>query len=287
MTNHHRFSLQHQTQPTFDRRRFIGPDSSTPIPSFNFLKTQSEHQDGEEKLRSDGRTNLQFNPIHVKTKVINSANGSCYLETTDCKIICAVYGPKSRSTSNSSSSSNLNIHFKFTTFSLSSSFTSSISTLESNLSQSIHQSLSPSLLPNPTEFYDLHLTVLQSHSPLSITHPILAASIALGSAGVPSLGLVIGISAAISSNLELLIDPTLIESQAALAHLDLSYLISMDSVTHLNFRSHLDFNLSKIDLHQFLTYLDLTRQVTQSIHPIAVEALQNDLSTHSLNQPSI
>ncbi|EGG08183.1 uncharacterized protein MELLADRAFT_105134 [Melampsora larici-populina 98AG31] len=285
MTNQTRFTLQHQTQTTFDRRKLVGPDSSTPLPTF--ISTEPIKQDNkQDNTRSDGRTNQQFRPIHVKTKVVSSANGSSYLETTDCKLICAVYGPKPRTTANSSSS-NLNIHFKFTPFSLSTSFTSSISTLESNLSQALHQSLAPSLLLNPTEFYDLHLTVLQSHSPLSITHPILAATIALGSAGVPTLGLVIGISAAISSDLELLIDPTFIESQNALAHLDLSYLTSIDSVTHLNFRSHLDFNLSKIDLNQFLTYLDLARDVTQSLHPIAVQALQNDLSTNSLNQPSI
>lgn len=57
-----RFTLQHQTQPAFDRRKLVGPDSSTPIPTFNSTK-EIVPENTKDNLRPDGRTNQQFRPI--------------------------------------------------------------------------------------------------------------------------------------------------------------------------------------------------------------------------------
>ncbi|POW22925.1 hypothetical protein PSHT_00703 [Puccinia striiformis] len=77
---------------TIDRRRFVGPDSSTPF--LDFPSTSTTQPLAKTTDRADGRANHDSRPICIKVGVIAQANGSCYIESGNSKVICAVYGPK-------------------------------------------------------------------------------------------------------------------------------------------------------------------------------------------------
>ncbi|KAI9610709.1 hypothetical protein KEM48_002510 [Puccinia striiformis f. sp. tritici PST-130] len=178
---------------TIDRRRFVGPDSSTPF--LDFPSTSTTQPLAKTTDRADGRANHDSRPICIKVGVIAQANGSCYIESGNSKVICAVYGPKPRlSQPNFPSVTPLAITLRFAPFCMAAGrmIPTALGGIETTVSQLTHQALMPSLLPmSESSIVEVHITVLEWDGPLSPGPCVLASSVALASAGIPTLGLVI------------------------------------------------------------------------------------------------
>lgn len=58
------------------------------------LVEQGDKKETLGKGRPDGRTPGALRPMHIKIGAITQASGSAFVETSDCKVICGVYGPK-------------------------------------------------------------------------------------------------------------------------------------------------------------------------------------------------
>ncbi|MBW0527379.1 hypothetical protein O181_067094 [Austropuccinia psidii MF-1] len=275
-------SSTHQASNVFDRRRFVGPESSTP---FEF----PQDSDGEAldsasntlQTRADGRSKTDNRPICIKVGTIFQANGSCYIESGKNKVICAVYGPKARSTlSSSSSSSPLVISLRFAPFCVPGGHLSSAASAnaEAIACQLLHQSLVPSLLPMAeSAFVEIHVTVLEWDGPLSAGLCTMACSIALASASIPIVGLVIPTTLALLP--EPCIDPTASEALAASAIFDMSSIPAMQTVTHTSFRTNSDWNTGSIDLDLFDQCLDQCLKNAELLHGFAAKALQEHFQT--------
>ncbi|KAG0139653.1 hypothetical protein CROQUDRAFT_726492 [Cronartium quercuum f. sp. fusiforme G11] len=264
------FHLQTNSNQSIDRRKFNGPDSSTPIPI-----APSTVNDNN-LTRSDGRSHDDIRPIHIHTSVISSANGSCYIETNQLKLICAVYGPKPRPTTFPKTSSPLLIHVTFSPFSIKSQPTKSQSINDSqSLSNSLHQAILPSLILNSNEIIDLHILILETDlNSNTLSHSILSSTISLSLAGINSIGLVISISAIINSN-SLLIDPINQEIQENSSLINLAIIPNLNSITLTSFMAS-SLN-SSLPLQNFIDSLQSLQNSINLIHSLAIKAIQNDL----------
>ncbi|KAA1066587.1 hypothetical protein PGT21_034081 [Puccinia graminis f. sp. tritici] len=268
------------TNPIIDRRRFVGPETSTPFPDFPTSSSTSTHSTTNTG-RADGRIHSDSRPICIKVGVISQANGSCYIESGNSKVICAVYGPKPRSSlSNSSSLSPLVISLRFAPFCMAGGrmAPTALGGVETTVSQLTQQALMPSLLPmSDSSIVEVHINVLEWDSPLSPGPCVLASSIALASAGIPTVGLVIPSTLALSE--ELYLDPTATEAESASAIFDLASIPAMGTVTHVGFRSTTDWKSAPIGNDTFDRCLDLCKSNAELIHGLAAAALKDHLST--------
>ncbi|KNZ58979.1 hypothetical protein VP01_1823g3 [Puccinia sorghi] len=273
---------------TIDRRRFLAPESSHPFPLFPAQSTTTNNP------RTDPPSNHHHRPIcktsaGIKPGVVSQANGSCYLESGNSKVICAVlntdtlnrYGSKPRSSSlaNSSSLSSLVVSVRFTPFCMAGGriAPTALVGVESTVSQLTQQALMPSLLPmSESSIVEVHITVLEWDAPLTAGPCILASSIALASAGIPLLGLVIPTTLALAK--ETYLDPTAIEAESASAIFDLASIPAMGTVTHVGFRSTTDWQSAPIDPALFDECLDLCKSNAELIHGLAAKALEDHFS---------
>ncbi|WGI16905.1 exosome complex exonuclease Rrp41 [Methanonatronarchaeum sp. AMET-Sl] len=57
-------------------------------------KQKPERFIDDEGKRVDGRNPDELRPVHIESGVLNRADGSCYIELGDNKIMAAVYGPR-------------------------------------------------------------------------------------------------------------------------------------------------------------------------------------------------
>ncbi|OAV95733.1 hypothetical protein, variant [Puccinia triticina 1-1 BBBD Race 1] len=217
----------------------------------------------------------------IKVGLISQANGSCYIESGKSKVICAVYGPKPRSSlSNSASLSPLVISMRFAPFCMAGArmIPTALGGVETTVSQLTQQALMPALLPmSDSSLVEIHITVLEWDGPLSPGPCVLASSIALASAGIPTLGLVIPTTLALSKDVYL--DPTATEAEAASAIFDLASIPAMGTVTHVGFRSTTDWKSAPIEADIFDRCLDLCKSNAEIIHGLASAALKDHLAT--------
>jgi len=265
--------IQTGSSSTIDRRRFLGPESSHPFPLFPAPTTNTRS--------ADSHSHHHHRPICIKPGVVSHANGSCYLESGNSKVICAVYGSKPRSSSlaNSSSLSPLVVSVRFTPFCMAGAriTPTALVGVESTVSQLTQQALMPSLLPmSESSIVEVHITVLEWDAPLSAGPAILASSIALASAGIPLLGLVIPTTLALAK--ETYLDPTAIQAESASAIFDLASIPAMGTVTHVGFRSTTDWQSAPIDPALFDQCLDLCKSNAELIHGLAAKALEDHFS---------
>jgi ribonuclease PH len=153
----------------------------------------------------------------------------------------------------------------------------SLGNVESTISQLSQQALTPSLLPmNESSIVEVHITILEWDNPLSPGPCVLASSLALACAGIPSRGLVIPTTLALSDHVYL--DPTASEAQAASAIFDLASIPAMGTVTHVGFRSTRDWKSAPIEPDLFDRCLDLCKFNVELIHGVASTALRDHLS---------
>jgi len=197
-----------------DTKRLPVPDESfTPL-------TISKTKDVRERAllsgageRCDGRRPEQIRPMFLKTGVVSQAKGSSYVEMSDTKIICAVYGPREVTRREDfSMQGQLNCEIKFATFSSSKKRRGHQSDAEErDLSLILLQTMEPAVMLEkfPKARMDVFVTVLQDDGS-TLAGAICAASAALADAAIDMYDLVAGCSLRQSGAISLL-DPCLKE----------------------------------------------------------------------------
>ncbi|WVQ75831.1 hypothetical protein IAR50_005464 [Cryptococcus sp. DSM 104548] len=169
-----------------DRRRIPAPEISHP-PIYEPLPSQAGPS------RTD-RSDLEAQPIFLKTGLISQANGSAYIEAGGTKIACSVYGPRPKQPPYSPEGT-LSLEVKFAPFASDPRRAPLRDTEPLPLSNLLTQLLLPSLHLSafPKAQLDIFLLVLESSSPASVLSAgLTVASAAVADAGVEMGGLGVG-----------------------------------------------------------------------------------------------
>eukprot|EP00126_Sphaerothecum_destruens_P013625 Sdes_comp23321_c0_seq1m21593 len=119
-----------------DRRRVCGPTQISDLPS-SFPKVASENPlllNGTLN-RPDGRSADLPRDIFMKVGVVKQASGSAYLEATNTKVLCSIFGPKELKIYNSlaefSETCHISCQISFAPFSKQGSYLCDIDSLKS------------------------------------------------------------------------------------------------------------------------------------------------------------
>ncbi|KAK9899476.1 ribosomal protein S5 domain 2-like protein [Cystobasidium minutum MCA 4210] len=276
---------------TVDRRRFQGPETSSPI---RFIRSQDKGKQPETALppllntetglRQDDRKPEDIRPIYLKTGLVPQASGSAYIETGKTKIVCAVYGPHpTRKDAPFSAKAKLNVEVKWTPFAspgrrrVPGKDTEALG-LSSQLAQALIPSLRLDLLPKSA--IDLYVTILECDGPLDdMSSGVTAASVALAQAGVQMYGFVVGCSAALTSidgTLQPFLDPTYQEAKQASGIASLACMPAMASATNISFSGSAPRSTVKAIIAGL-------QETAAHIHTLAVQAIQESEQSGSVN----
>ncbi|CAG8475683.1 6168_t:CDS:2 [Funneliformis mosseae] len=185
--------------------------------------------------RRDGRNLEDIRPIFLKTGLISQANGSAYIELRQTKIACGVYGPRQTKVASFSGKGNLNCEIKFAPFSCLKRRQSYRDAQEKELSHLVFEALAPSirldLLPKST--IDVFISVLENDGTAScLAAAITCASVAVADAGIEMSDQVAACSASYIDG-DIYMDSDLLEEQRETGSIVLSYMPSLNEVTHI------------------------------------------------------
>ncbi|KAI5477528.1 exosome complex component MTR3 [Pseudohyphozyma bogoriensis] len=255
-----------------DRRRFNAPPNAAPL-----VFVEPDAVASSSAAREDSRAPSQVRPVFLQTGLVTEASGSAYIETGRTKLICAVYGPKPTPPSAPfNAKARLNVEVKFAPFSSGvRRFTPGKDTESPLLSSTLHQSLLPSLLLDslPKSQIDLFVHILESDgSDSDISAGVTAASVALASAGIQMVGLVVGCSAAfLPSAPTPVLDPTRSEALSSTAFVSLACIPALGTITNISSRG-------TIPVPQFEEAVKSCASVCGDIHSVARQALTESLA---------
>ncbi|KAI8388668.1 ribosomal protein S5 domain 2-type protein [Radiomyces spectabilis] len=215
-----------------DRKRVTGPEVSVaPL-----LKAQETAPllDSNNK-RHDQRSMDAIRPLFLKTGLVTQSNGSAYIEVGNTKVVCAVYGPRQLKKAAFSRNGTLNCEFRFSTFSCTKRRGHIRDTQEKEYSHILEQALAPAVRLEllPKSAIDIYINVLENDGTSScIAAAIIASSVALADAGIEMLDQVTACSAIYMKN-QILMDATDKEEQQKDGSIVLSYMPSLNEVTHI------------------------------------------------------
>ncbi|KAI8097719.1 ribosomal protein S5 domain 2-type protein [Halteromyces radiatus] len=216
-----------------DRKRVTGPELSVP-PLFK-KSTVSKNILNEKNRRLDDRTIHDLRPIFMKTGLVTQSNGSTYIEMGNTKLVCAVYGPRQLKKTGFSPQGILNCEFKFSTFSCTKRRGHMRDAQEREYSNTLIQALTPAVRLElfPKSAVDIYVNVLENDGTNAcLATAIIAASMALADAGIEMLDQVTACSAVFSQK-SILMDGTDTEEKQQDGALMLSYMPSLNQVTHI------------------------------------------------------
>ncbi|KAI9032661.1 ribosomal protein S5 domain 2-type protein [Phycomyces nitens] len=218
-----------------DRKRVNGPELSVPPIFKKSMEIDTTALVNQNKKRADQRGLDDIRPIYLKTGLVTQANGSAYIEIGNTKAVCAVYGPRQLKKAGFSRNGTLNCEFKFSTFSCAKRRNNIRDPQEKEFSQILVQALAPAvrleLLPKSS--IDIYVNVLENDGTSScLSAAIIASSVALADAGIEMWDQVTACSAVLSDGL-ILMDGTEEEEKRKSGALVLSYMPSLNEVTHI------------------------------------------------------
>jgi len=143
--------------------------------------------------RLDGRRPDELRPIKIEVGVLKRADGSCYLEMGDNKIIAAVYGPREAHPRHDQDATQAIVRYRYNMapFSVEDRKRPGPDRRSVELSKVSRQALEPLVMKEyyPRSAIDIFMEVLQADAGTR-TAGINAASLALADAGIPIKGLV-------------------------------------------------------------------------------------------------
>ncbi|CAO3639920.1 unnamed protein product [Cunninghamella echinulata] len=215
-----------------DRRHVTRPELSVP-PIF---KTSTTPKDilNEKSRRLDDRSLDNLRPIFMKTGLVTQANGFTYIELGNTKVVCAVYGPRQLKSVGFSPEGILNCEFKFSTFSCIKRRGYMRDPQEKEFSNILVQALKPAVRLEliPKSAVDIYINVLENDGTNAcLAASIIAASVALADAGIEMLDQVTACSAVFTKD-HILLDGTNMEEKQQSGSLLVSYMPSLNEVTH-------------------------------------------------------
>ncbi|KAI8387264.1 ribosomal protein S5 domain 2-type protein [Blakeslea trispora] len=217
-----------------DRRRVNGPETS--VPPIYKREEKDGSALGKDKKRLDNRGFEDLRPIFLKTGLITQANGSAYIEVGNTKVTCAVYGPRQLKKAEFSNLCKLYCDFRFSTFSCTKRRGQTRDAEEKEFSQILVEALTPAVRVEllPKSAIDIYVTVLENDGTSScLAAAIVASSVALADAGIEMLDQVTACSTVLTKDQEILMDGTDYEETHKEGSLMLSYMPSLNEVTHI------------------------------------------------------
>ncbi|KAI7898761.1 ribosomal protein S5 domain 2-type protein [Cokeromyces recurvatus] len=217
-----------------DRKRVNGPETSV-TPIFKKVEETPIILDAEKK-RLDKRSVEDLRPIFLKSGLVTQANGSAYIEIGNTKVTCAVYGPRQLKKAEFSPLCKLNCDFKFSTFSCIKRRGQIRDAEEKEFSQILVEALTPAVRVEllPKSAIDIYVNVLENDGTSScLAAAIIASSVALADAGIEMLDQVTACSSILTKEQHILMDGTEKEENQKEGSLVLSYMPSLNEVTHI------------------------------------------------------
>uniref|UniRef100_A0A7S3QKY0 Uncharacterized protein n=1 Tax=Dunaliella tertiolecta TaxID=3047 RepID=A0A7S3QKY0_DUNTE len=186
--------------------------------------------------RADGRGNEEFRAAFLKTKVLNQAKGSCYIELDQTKVMVGVFGPRQEERKfGFSETGRLNCEVRLTSFAAGGGMSKQTQmAAERNMSAALEQALTPSVLVDrfPKAVMDVYVMVLESDGS-HVGAATTAASTALADASCELYDMVPACHV-VRVNGSLLLDPTSSEEALSDGSLLLALQPSTNEVTQLN-----------------------------------------------------
>lgn len=144
-------------------------------------------------IRLDGRRVDELRPIKMEVGVLSRADGSCYMEMGDNRVIAAVYGPREVHPRHLQEVSRAIIRYRYNmaSFSVEERRRPGPDRRSYELSKVSREALEPVILTSyfPRSVIDIFVEVLQADAGTR-TAGINAASVALADAGIPMKGLI-------------------------------------------------------------------------------------------------
>lgn len=144
-------------------------------------------------FRLDGRRPDELRPIKIEVGVLSRADGSCYIEMGDNKIVAAVYGPREVHPRHLQEVTRAIVRFRYNmaSFSVEERKRPGPDRRSHEVSKVSREALEPVILTSyfPRSVIDIFVEVLQADAGTR-TAGINAASVALADAGIPMTGLI-------------------------------------------------------------------------------------------------
>ncbi|KAL6440042.1 hypothetical protein ACFW04_002995 [Cataglyphis niger] len=192
-----------------DQKRINGPEASVPYNIYIHSEVKDKEIQSNASKRHDGRSNNELRNIFLKTGIISQAKGSAYIELGNTKVICSVFDPRELPNKTGYCvQGELYCEFKFAPFSHHKRKLHQQDAEEKEYSLILQRALEPAvcLQEFPNFQVDVYATVLDNGGS-ALAAAIMAASLALASAGVPMFGLVTASTIGIYDK-TYLVDPT-------------------------------------------------------------------------------
>jgi len=147
-------------------------------------------------LRFDGRKIDELRPIKIEAGVIDRADGSCYLEWGQNKVLVAVYGPRELLPKHlaNPTKSTIRYVYRMAPFSVPDRKNPKPGRREIEISKVSGEALSAAVLLEefPNTAIDVYVTILDSNAGTRIA-ALTAASVAIADAGIPMKDMVCGV----------------------------------------------------------------------------------------------
>jgi len=235
-----------------DTRRVNGPNNTISLSNYISKEEERPLLDYEDE-RVDGRKSDEIRPIYLKAGVIQQANGSAYLETNGTKVISAVYGPRDNPRKHDfSSTGNLTCTLKYAPFARKERIRDNQDVQSKEYSNLICEALHYAICLEsyPKAQIDVYINIIEENGD-TLSHAIMAASVALADAGIQMLDVVTSCSLVYNDELSLL-DPgnTELLHPNIFGSLTVAYLPSLNQVSALikNGEQDLDDSIKSINV---------------------------------------
>ncbi len=164
-------------------------------------------------VRLDGRRPDELRPIKIEVGVLARADGSCYMEMGDNKVIAAVYGPREVHPRHLQEATRAIVRYRYNmaSFSVEERKRPGPDRRSNEVSKVSREALEPVILTSyfPKSVVDVFVEVLQADAGTR-TAGINAASVALADAGIPMKSLISSCAAGKVDG-EIVLDPMKIE----------------------------------------------------------------------------
>lgn len=218
----------------FDTKRINGPPVTQSL--VTLLKKVQVKPLVVEDNRIDGRKCDEIRPIYLKSGIVQKANGSSYLETRGTKLVCSVYGPRDNPRKHEySSTGTITVELSYAPFARTERLSVHADRQSKEYSGLIIEALHSAICLDsyPKAQIDVYINVLEDNGN-TLSHAIVAASVALADAGIEMLDLVTSCSAVFNDKL-MLTDPTNEEINHAdvFGNITVAYLPSLNEISCL------------------------------------------------------
>ncbi|MCW3135691.1 MAG: exosome complex exonuclease Rrp41 [Canidatus Methanoxibalbensis ujae] len=218
--------------------------------------------------RVDGRAFDEMRPIRIEVGVLKRADGSCYFELGDNKVIAAVYGPRELHPRHYQDAKRAIIQYRYNMapFSVDERKRPGPDRRSIEISKVSREALEPVIM---TEFYprttiDIFVEVLQSDAGTR-TAGINAASVALADAGIPMRGLVSAIAVGKVDG-EIVLDLNAIEDNYGDADMPVAMIAKTNTITMIQ----MDGKMTREEIQKGL---EIAKNACRKIYQMQREAL--------------